>query len=109
MTDSPFSAPNVPDHIDEAVRSVTQLRSDHHGRSTAPQRAVNRITAFMARPVFIALLGLGVAGWIGANLVASALGLHGDRRAGFSMAARGGKFVLYVCRYARAGRPKARR
>lgn len=84
MTDSPFSAPNVLDHVDEAVRSVTQLRSDHHGRSTAPQRAVNRIIAFMARPVFIALLGLGVAGWIGANLVASALGLHGVDAPAFS-------------------------
>ena len=76
MTDGPSSGPNVPDHVDEAVRSVTQLHSDHHGRTTAPQRAVNRITAFMARPFFIALVGLGVVGWIGANLIASALGLQ---------------------------------
>ena len=76
MTDSPYSGPNVPDHVDEAVRSVTQLHSDHHGRTTAPQRAVNRITAFMARPFFIALVGLSVVGWIGANLIASALGLQ---------------------------------
>ena len=32
------SAPNVPNHVDEAVRSVAQLHSDHHGRTTAPQR-----------------------------------------------------------------------
>ena len=62
MTDYPSPAPDVPDHIDEAVRSVTQLHSDHHGRATSSQRAVNRMTAFMTRPFFIALLGLGVTG-----------------------------------------------
>jgi uncharacterized membrane protein len=77
MTDSPSSAPSVPDHIDDAVRSVAKLHSDHHGRTRASQRAVNRVTAFMARPVFIVLLGLGVVGWIGANLIAGAVGLHG--------------------------------
>jgi uncharacterized membrane protein len=73
--DSPYTR-NVPDAIDEAVRSVTQLHSDHHGRTTAPQRAVNRITAFMARPLFAAVVGLSVVGWIGANLIASAVGLQ---------------------------------
>ncbi len=76
MMDGLSSAPNVPDHIDEAVRSVAQLHCDHHGRTTAPQRTVNRITAFMARPLFIAFVGLGVAGWIAANLIAIAHGLQ---------------------------------
>ena len=76
MTDGPSSAPNVPNHVDDAVRSVAQLHSDHHGRTTALQRAVNRITAFMARPLFLALVGLGVVGWIGANLVVMTLGLQ---------------------------------
>ena len=62
MTDHLFSAPEVPDHIDEAVRSVAQLHSEHHGRTRAPQRAVNRITAFMAKPVFIVLVGSGSLG-----------------------------------------------
>jgi uncharacterized membrane protein len=75
MTDRPSSAPGVPDHVDQALRSVAQLHSEHHGRATAPQRAVNQITAFMARPWFIALVGLSVAVWIGANLVATRFGL----------------------------------
>jgi uncharacterized membrane protein len=74
MMDS--SAPDAPDHIDEAVRSVTQLHSDHQGRATMPQRWVNRITAFMARPWFIALMGLSVGAWIAANLIASRLGVQ---------------------------------
>ncbi len=76
MTHGPLSARSAPDPVQEAVRSVTQLHSDHHGRTTAAQRAVNRITAFMARPLFVALVGLGVVAWIGANLVASAIGLR---------------------------------
>jgi uncharacterized membrane protein len=69
-------APNIPDHVDEAVRSVVQLHADHHGRASPAQRAVNRITGFMARPFFIALVGLGVVGWILANLILMALGLQ---------------------------------
>jgi uncharacterized membrane protein len=76
MTDGPSSARTVADPIDVAVRSVTQLHSDHHGRTTNPQRAVNRVTAFMARPFFIALMGIGIAGWVGANLIANAIGLR---------------------------------
>jgi uncharacterized membrane protein len=72
--DSPET--NFPDHVDEAVRSVTQLHSDHRGRATPPIRAVNWITALIARPRAIALLGLGVAAWIGANAAASTFGLR---------------------------------
>jgi uncharacterized membrane protein len=67
---------DFPDHVGKAVRSVTQLHSDHHGRATAPQRAVNRITALMARPWFITVVGLSVAAWIAANLIVSRLGLQ---------------------------------
>ena len=76
MTRHSSSAPIIPDHVDEAVRSVTQLHSEHHGLATALQRVVNRIIALMARPWFVALVGLSVAGWIAANRVASMLGLQ---------------------------------
>jgi uncharacterized membrane protein len=72
--DSPET--NFPDHVDEAVRSVMQLHSDHHDQATPPIRAVNRITAFIARPQSIALIGLGVAAWVGANAAASMFGLR---------------------------------
>ena len=75
MTEDP-NAPEIPDHVDKAVRSVAQLHTEHHGNATTPQRWVNRITAFMARPWFIALVGLGAAVWIGANLMANKLGLE---------------------------------
>jgi uncharacterized membrane protein len=66
----------VPDHVDKAVRSVTQLHSDHRGRTTSSQRAVNRIAAVMGRPWFILLVGVGVTVWIAANSITSRLGLE---------------------------------
>jgi uncharacterized membrane protein len=75
MRDDP-SERDFPDHVSEAVRSVTQLHSDHHGRATTPQRAVNRTTAVMARPWFITVVGLSVAVWILINLTLSRLGVE---------------------------------
>ena len=67
---------NFPDHVDKAVRSVSHLHSDHHSRTTTSQRAVNRITAFMGRPWFIALVGFMAAGWMAANAIAARLGVE---------------------------------
>jgi uncharacterized membrane protein len=76
MTESASSSRQLPDHIDEAVRSITQLHSEHHGKTTAPQRLINRISAVIARPHFVAFLTMGVSVWIGANLAAFALGRY---------------------------------
>jgi uncharacterized membrane protein len=67
---------NFPDHVDKAVRSVAQLHSEHHEKTTAPQRAVNRVAGFMGRPWFIVLAVLSAAVWIAANLMASRFGLE---------------------------------
>jgi uncharacterized membrane protein len=72
--DSPET--EFPDHVDKAVRSVTQLHSDHHGRTTSPQRAVNRVAALMGRPWFIALVGFIVVAWVAANLLAAKVGVE---------------------------------
>jgi uncharacterized membrane protein len=74
MTDNPPDT-NFPDHVDKAVRSVTQLHSEHRGRTTNSQRAVNHVAARMGRPWFIALVGTIAALWMGANLIAGKLGV----------------------------------
>ena len=66
----------VPDHVDKAVKSVTQLHSDHRGRTTPSQRRVNRIAAVLGRPWFIILVGIVIAIWIAANLIAARLGVE---------------------------------
>jgi uncharacterized membrane protein len=65
---------NFPDHVDKAVRSVTQLHSEHHERTTSLQRAVNSIAAFMGRPSFIVIAVFSAAIWIAGNLMAATLG-----------------------------------
>jgi uncharacterized membrane protein len=70
--DSPESS--FPDHVDKAVRSVSQLHSAHHERTTPPQRVVNRIAAVLGRPRFIVIAIISVAVWIGGNLIAGRLG-----------------------------------
>jgi uncharacterized membrane protein len=72
--DSPET--EFPDHVDKAVRSVMQLHSDHHGKTTGPQRVVNRVAALMGRPWFIALMGFIVGTWVAANLIAAELGVE---------------------------------
>jgi len=66
---------DIPDHVGEAVGSVAELRSKHHGRATRSQRLVNRMTGLLAQPATIAFLGLAVVTWMSANSLASALGL----------------------------------
>ena len=76
MTESASSSRQFPDHIDEAVRSIALLHSEHQDKTTAAQRLINRISAVIARPHFVAFLTIGVAVWIGANLAAIGLGRY---------------------------------
>ena len=65
---------NFPDHVDKAVRSVTQLHSEHHDRTTTLQRAANRAAALMGRPSFVVIAVFSAAIWIAANLTATTFG-----------------------------------
>ncbi len=71
---SPRQVPERFDQFDDAVRSIAELHSDHHGGTSVQQRVVNQISAVIGRPSFVALLAFGVAAWIGANLLALAVG-----------------------------------
>ncbi len=71
-----FSEGEFPDHVGEAVRSVSQLHSEHHGKATPSQRAVNHVATTMGRPWFIALVGFVALAWMIANLAAARLGIQ---------------------------------
>jgi uncharacterized membrane protein len=64
----------VPLHMEETIRSIGRLHAEHHENATPLQRVVDRMTALLGRPGFIGLLTVLVGGWIGANLLAAALG-----------------------------------
>ena len=68
--------PILPAHIEETIQAIARLHADHHEESGALQRALDRVTAWIGRPAFIAVLSLALATWIGANLGALVLGKH---------------------------------
>ena len=67
--------PELPGHVADGVRSITQLRDEHLNATPLAQRLVEMIVDAVGRARSIAILTLVVALWIGGNLVAMALGL----------------------------------
>src|ERR1700730_6188548 len=66
--------PLLPAHIEETIRPIARLHAEHHQNATPVQRAIDRITAVLGRPRFIAMLTIIAAGWASLNLLAAALG-----------------------------------
>ena len=62
------NTPTLPEHIDETVQAIARLRADHYQQATALQRTMDRITAFIARPNFVALLTIAILLWTLSNL-----------------------------------------
>jgi uncharacterized membrane protein len=65
-----------PDHIEETIRSIAQLRTGHHENATSLQRTVDHVTALLSRPLFIGVITVILMGWISMNLLAAALGVR---------------------------------
>ena len=59
----------------DIARTTTQLRDEHRQESGPLQHAVDRITAIVGRPTFVAVLAASIIVWIGLNLLAARLGL----------------------------------
>jgi uncharacterized membrane protein len=74
MTGTNIPLPLLPAHIEETIRSIARLHGEHHQNATPLQRAVDRITALLGRPRFIAVLTAIASAWIILNLLAAALG-----------------------------------
>lgn len=64
----------LPIHAEETLQSIIRLRAEHRVSATRHQRVVDRMTAMLGRPRFVAALTVFVAGWMGANSVAASLG-----------------------------------
>ncbi len=70
MTETPI----LPAHIEDTIQAIAKLHADHHESAGTLQRLVERLTAWIGRPRFIAALTAGIALWIAGNLGA---GLYG--------------------------------
>jgi uncharacterized membrane protein len=57
-----------PDHVDQAVRSISALHSDHRGRASRWQRLANFMSGMITRPAFLVILLIAIVAWIGGNV-----------------------------------------
>ena len=74
MDETKAEAPDLPGHVDETIRSMARLHSEHRENATLHQRAVGHITGFLGQPMVTGVLVLAIVGWIGANLFAASFG-----------------------------------
>ncbi len=61
--------PILPAHIEDTIKAIAKLHSDHRQEAGAMQRMVDRLTATVGRPRFLAAMTAAIALWVGANLV----------------------------------------
>ena len=67
----PDNTPILPAHIEETLQAIAKLHADHRQSAGRLQRVVERLTAFIGRPRFIAALTIVIVFWVGGNQVAS--------------------------------------
>jgi uncharacterized membrane protein len=59
----------VPDHIQQTINTIASVHVRHRRQASRAHRFVESTVALVARPGFIALLTMFVAGWVAANLI----------------------------------------
>ena len=67
--------PILPAHIEDTLQAIAKLHADHRQGAGKLQRTVERLTALIGRPLFIALLTAAVAVWTCGNLAMAAAGV----------------------------------
>lgn len=60
----------------DVARTTAHMRTRHKQEASRLQQAVDRLTAIVGWPGFVALLGLTVVGWIAINLIVARLGFE---------------------------------
>ena len=60
--------PILPAHIEDTIQAIAKLHADHRQEAGTLQRLVERLTAWIGRPRFIAALTVVIMLWITGNL-----------------------------------------
>ena len=63
-----------PAHIEATIQAIADFQTEHYESATASQRAADRLTDLIGRPIFIVALTILVVGWISLNLGAARFG-----------------------------------
>jgi uncharacterized membrane protein len=64
----------VPDHIQQTIDTIASVHVRHQRQATRAHRFLEGAVTWVARPAFIVLLTVFVAGWVAANLLLAAKG-----------------------------------
>lgn len=67
--------PILPAHVDETVQAIARFHAGHRQEAGTLQRMVERLTAWIGRPQFIAGFTVVIVLWIGANLATIMFGV----------------------------------
>jgi len=67
MTES--NKPPVPEHIQQTIDTIADVHARHSREATTAHRFMQGAVSWVARPHFIALLTVFVAGWVATNLL----------------------------------------
>jgi uncharacterized membrane protein len=72
MTDQPLEPPS---HVEETARAIARLHAQHRRDAAPAQRAIDAVTAFVARPLFLGIMTMVIGLWLAWNgLGATAVG-----------------------------------
>jgi uncharacterized membrane protein len=61
-------------HLNDTIRAIVQLRTEHEERSTPLERMVDRLTGRVGNSRFVVFLSLVLVSWIGLNTVMVLMG-----------------------------------
>ena len=89
--------PILPAHIQDTVEAIAKLHAEHQQAAGRLQHLVERLTGWIGRPQFIALLTGAMLLWVGSNLLATWAGhVPWDEAPFFWMQGVVGLLALYV-------------
>jgi uncharacterized membrane protein len=74
-TPHPAQIIDLPEHIAQTMRSIADLEARHQRRATPTERAIEGVTALIARPACVLVLIGFIAGWIAVNSLLHRLSL----------------------------------
>lgn len=61
------AATRLANHEEQSVDAIAEFHREHYRSASPLQRALDRVTDILGRPVLVAAVILGVAGWIGVS------------------------------------------
>ena len=96
IADGTEAPPILPPHIEQTVQAIARLHAAHDRRATTLQKLVDRITAVVAHPWFIAAVAVLAAVWIVGDVALRRAFGHGLDRPGFPWLQLAGQ-LLAIC------------